>query len=583
MEAFKKLWISEQTLKALEKKGFETPSPIQEQVIPLLLAGDEDIIGQAATGTGKTAAFGIPLIEKLTPKRKPQALILAPTRELATQVAQEIDSFQSGPAKDQLKITPIYGGQSYDIQIRALKRGTDIIVGTPGRVIDHLKRRTLDLSNVEKFILDEADEMLNMGFIDDIQKIFEEIKKDSQVLLFSATMPKTILRVAEKYMGKYQLVQVKKEQLTTTQTEQIYFEVNERDKFEALCRIADIEPDFYAIVFCKTKYTADTITASLIEKGYDAQALHGDIQQKQRERILKLFKNKKINILVATDVAARGIDVDNVSHVINYSLPQDPESYVHRVGRTGRAGNTGTAITFVSPQEYKGMMYVQRITNTEIKKAEIPEIDDIISTRKAKLKKTLDFITQGEGYKKFMPIAQELVESTDPVEVISALLKIHYQDVFDKEQYQTINKVTIDTTGKTRLFIALGRKDGFSPKSLVEHIQKETNVSQKVIDDVKVLEDFSFITVPFVDAEVIIKIFEKKRASGERPLISKAKDDRSNNRRWRSSGWRRENSRGGDRNRSRENRRWGDRERNWNYRKTNRNNNSRSRDRNSRR
>ncbi|PID34773.1 MAG: RNA helicase, partial [candidate division SR1 bacterium] len=292
--------------------------------------------------------------------------------------------------------------------------------------------------------------------------------------------------------------------------------------------------DFYAIVFCKTKYTADTITASLIEKGYDAQALHGDIQQKQRERILKLFKNKKINILVATDVAARGIDVDNVSHVINYSLPQDPESYVHRVGRTGRAGNTGTAITFVSPQEYKGMMYVQRITNTEIKKAEIPEIDEIISTRKAKLKKTLDFITQGEGYKKFMPIAQELVESSDPVEVISALLKIHYQDVFDKEQYQRINKVNIDTTGKTRLFIALGRKDGFSPRSLVEHIQKETNVKQNLIDDVKVLEDFSFITVPFVDAEVIIKIFEKKRASGQRSLVSKAKDDRNSSRRGRS-------------------------------------------------
>lgn len=544
MQAFKKLWISDKTLQALERKGFETPSPIQEKVIPLLLAGDENIIGQAATGTGKTAAFGIPLIEKLTPQRKPQALIMAPTRELAVQVAQEIDSFQSWPAKEHLKIVPIYGGQSYDIQIRALKKWADIVVGTPGRIIDHLNRKTLDLSNVEKFILDEADEMLNMGFIDDIETIFQNISTKSQVLLFSATMPKTILKVAKKYMGEYELVAVKKEQMTTTQTEQIYFEVNERDKFEALCRIADIEPDFYAIVFCKTKYTVDTITAKLIEKGYDTQALHGDIQQKQRERILKLFKNKKINILVATDVAARGIDVDNVSHVINYSLPQDPESYVHRVGRTGRAGNTGTAITFVSPQEYKTMMYVQKITNTNIKKAKIPEIEEIISTRKEKLKKTIEFISQGEAYKKFLPVAEELIKDQDPTNVLAALLKIHYQEVFDVENYQNISEVNIDMTGKTRLFIALGRKNGYSPKTLVEHIQKETNVNQSVLDDVRVMDDFSFVTAPFVDAEIILKTFEKKRESGQRSIVSKAKDNKSwwGSRRswgnWWRNGWR---------------------------------------------
>lgn len=544
MEAFKTLWISEKTLKALERKGFETPSPIQERVIPLLLAGDENIIGQAATGTGKTAAFGIPLIEKLTPQGKPQALIMAPTRELAVQVAQEINSFQSWPVKDQLNIVPIYGGQSYDIQIRALKKGADVVVGTPGRIIDHLNRGTLDLSSVEKFILDEADEMLNMGFVDDIQTVFEKIHSDSQVLLFSATMPKTILRVAKKYMGDYQLVAVKKEQMTTTQTDQIYFEVHERDKFEALCRIADIEHDFYAIVFCKTKYDVDTITAKLIERWYDTQALHGDVQQKQRERILKLFKDKKITILVATDVAARGIDVDDVSHVINYSLPQDPESYVHRVGRTGRAGRTGTAITFVSPQEYKSIMYLQRITKTDIKKWEIPEVEEIIKTRKEKLKKTLEAIMEKDSYKKLLPVAEELIKDQDPTNVLAALLKIHYQEVFDAENYQNISEVNIDMTGKTRLFIALGRKNGYSPKTLVEHIQKETNVNQSVLDDVRVMDDFSFVTAPFVDAEIILKIFEKKRESGQRSLVSKAKDNKSW---WGNSRGRRNNNRWGSR------------------------------------
>ena len=337
--SFFEFGLSQQMLDSLEKKGFETPSPIQTQVIPLLLAGQQNIIGQAATGTGKTAAFGIPLLEKLTPANNPQAIILVPTRELAIQVAEEINSLQA-EKKHRLSILSIYGGQSYDIQLRALKKGVDIVVGTPGRVIDHLNRRTLKLQEVSYMILDEADEMLNMGFIDDIEEIFQHTNPDKKVLLFSATMPKPILNIAKKYMGEYQLVSVKSQQLTTTQTTQLYFEVREGDKFEALCRIIDIEPDFYGIVFAKTKLDCDFITTKLNERGYQAQGLHGDVQQKQRERILKAFKDKHTRILVATDVAARGIDVNDISHVINYSLPQDTESYVHRVGRTGRAGKT---------------------------------------------------------------------------------------------------------------------------------------------------------------------------------------------------------------------------------------------------
>lgn len=263
--SFSELGLSKEMLASLKNKGFETPSPIQEQVIPLLMTGDKNIIGQAATGTGKTAAFGIPLIERLTPAKRPQAIILTPTRELAIQVAEEINSFQSD-TKEKLSIVSIYGGQSYDIQLRALKKGADIIVGTPGRVIDHLNRRTLKLDAIEYMILDEADEMLNMGFIDDIEEIFKQTPEQKKVLLFSATMPNGILKVAKKYMGDYQLVSVKTAQMTTTQTTQIYFEVREGDKFEALCRIIDIEPDFYGIVFCKTKLDCDFVTTKLNER-----------------------------------------------------------------------------------------------------------------------------------------------------------------------------------------------------------------------------------------------------------------------------------------------------------------------------
>lgn len=274
------------------------------------------------------------MIEKLQGTHRPQALILAPTRELANQVAEEIESFQTG--KD-LRVLSIYGGQSYTIQISALKKGVDIVVGTPGRVIDHLDRGSLKLDSLEYFILDEADEMLNMGFIDDIETIFKKANPDKKVLLFSATMPKEILSVAKKYMGNYQLVSVKNDQMTTTQTSQIYFEVQEEDKLNALCRIIDVEPDFYGIVFCKTKLDVDFVTGKLMERGYQAHGLHGDILQKQRETILDQFKNKTAKILVATDVAARGIDVNDITHVINYALPQEIERYVHRVGRTGRA------------------------------------------------------------------------------------------------------------------------------------------------------------------------------------------------------------------------------------------------------
>ncbi|PZM86674.1 MAG: ATP-dependent helicase [candidate division SR1 bacterium] len=523
VKAFSALGLTEKTLHALEKKGFQSPSPIQAQVIPLLLQGKRNIIGQAATGTGKTAAFGIPLIEKLLPTGKPQALILTPTRELANQVAEEIASFQSTRA---LKIVAIYGGQSYGLQIAALKRGADIIVGTPGRIIDHLDRGKLDLSQISNFILDEADEMLNMGFIDDIEAIFKKANPEKNVLLFSATMPKEILRVAKKYMGEYELIAVKNQQMTTAQTSQIYFEVNEQDKFHALCRIIDVESDFYGIIFCKTKLDVDYLTKQLLEKGYQAQGLHGDVIQKQRENILSQFKEKTIKILIATDVAARGIDVNDVSHVINYALPQDIESYVHRVGRTGRAGKTGIAISFVSPQEYKKLISLQKITKTDIQKAQIPTPELIVQKRKEQLLEDVQAILAGKKYLEYSPLVEELLKQHPAEAVIAALLRLNYEESFNPAAYQDIGEVKLDFAGKTRLFIALGRKAGYSPRGLVDFLVAEAGVKSRDIDDVRVMDDFSFVTLPYLEAEHVLHTFKTQKVKGK-SLITKAKAPRT--------------------------------------------------------
>lgn len=384
---FKALGLSDSTLKALKKKGFEEPTPIQEKVIPLFLKGECDIIGQAQTGTGKTTAFGAPIIEKIHEKSgKIQAIILTPTRELAIQVSEELNSLK-GDKK--LHIIPIYGGQSMTQQLRALKSGVDIVVGTPGRVIDHLERKSLNLKDVAYFVLDEADEMLNMGFIDAIKEILNATGPEKRMLFFSATMPKAILGIVKKYMQKYEHVAIE-EELVTDLTEQIYFEVQENDKFEALCRIIDIEDDFYGLIFCRTKTDTSRLAQNLGDRGYLVDALHGDLSQQEREKILNKFRKQKINILVATDVAARGIDIIELTHVINYSLPQDPDSYVHRIGRTGRAGKQGTAITFVTSTEYRRLTYIKKTSKSDMKKGRLPEIKDVIKAKRARVKAELE-------------------------------------------------------------------------------------------------------------------------------------------------------------------------------------------------
>ena len=528
MEKFKELGLSDETLAAISKKGFEEPTEIQTLTIPLLLNNTSDIIAQAQTGTGKTAAFGLPLIERLDPYEKNvQAIILAPTRELVIQVCEEINSLKG---KSEISIAPIYGGQSIELQLRKLKRGVTIVVGTPGRILDHIKRKTLQLGSVKYFILDEADEMLNMGFVDDIEKIFEKTPAEKRVLLFSATMPNMIKKLAERYMGKYSHIKTKTD-LTTNLTDQIYFEVSLRDKFESLCRIIDIETKFYGLVFCRTKNDVDDIAAQLFDRGYSAEGLHGDIAQSQREKILNKFKKGNISILVATDVAARGIDVNNLSHVINYSIPQNPEAYVHRIGRTGRAGNQGTAITFITPSEFKKLVFIKRAAKTEIRRENVPEVKDIINIKKLKISEDIENLINDKKHNDSVKWAKELLEKRSPKDLLAAVLQYSFGKIMDIENYQKMTplktqkrgRTLVEEEGQTRLFISKGRSDKITKKGLVELIIKQAGTRNNLIEDVEIYDNFSFITVPFTEAEIILKKF-RNFASGKRSIVSKAKD-----------------------------------------------------------
>lgn len=538
---FDALGLSEKTLSAIRAKGFEKPSPIQALTIPALLENKRDIIAQAQTGTGKTAAFGLPVLEQIIPGTgKVQSLILVPTRELALQVTDELQSFRTNG----LQISAIYGGASMTEQLRRLKKGIDIVVGTPGRILDHLRRGTLDLSDVKFIVLDEADEMLNMGFIDDVEEILGKTPDNRRTLLFSATMPPKIKELSARFMHDIQLLKAESTFVTSDLTDQIYFEVREGDKFDALTRIIDIENEFYAIIFCRTKIGVDELVTKLIERGYAADGLHGDVSQAMREKVLNKFKKKTINILAATDVAARGIDVNNLTHVINYSLPQDPESYVHRIGRTGRAGNQGTAITFISNAEYRQFLSMKRIVKAEIRKEEIPTIADIITTKRTNIQNDIKEVIESGLFEEYNEMANAILADNDPLTALAACLKLSFKNDLDVSSYNEIRGFSVDRKGTARIFIAMGAKDGFNARSLVQMVQDETNIPQAKINDVKVLEEFSFITVPFELAEQVTR---NLNVGGGRPIAEIAKDKKGGDRGGRDRDRGDRGSRGGDR------------------------------------
>ena len=522
MKSFEELGLSERTLEVLKRKGFEMPTPIQEKAIPAMLEGNKDIVGQAQTGTGKTAAFGLPILERLPENSSfVQALVLTPTRELAIQVAEEIHSLKGNK---KITVVPIYGGQSIGLQLRSLRKGVDIVVGTPGRVLDHIKRKTLRLDKVSYLVLDEADEMLNMGFLEDVKTIMEKTPTDKKTLLFSATMPSEILRIAKQYMREYELLKVSPGQLTVSKTDQIYFEVSAGDKFEALCRIIDIEEEFFGLVFCRTKVDVDNIAKHLIDRGYDADALHGDISQNMREKILGKLKKKEISILVATDVAARGIDVHDLTHVINYALPQDPEAYVHRIGRTGRAGKQGIAITFITASEYRKLQYIKQKAKTDIRKASLPKVKDVIKAKRQRIKSQLEEIKTLHLQKEYIEISKELLEDHLPEEILAALLQHTFSKELSEKSYTEIGETVVDKKGKTRLFVAQGSRTGLSSSKLIKMIKDRCGISEQRIRDVKILDNFSFISLPFNDAEKVLSFFNRhKKGSGL--IITKANQD----------------------------------------------------------
>ncbi|MDD7255755.1 DEAD/DEAH box helicase [Bullifex porci] len=536
LESFRVLGLSDKTLEALSEKGFSEPTDIQRECIPLLLENKLDVIGQARTGTGKTAAFALPILETIDEKDKStQALILAPTRELAMQVASEIDSLKG---KREISVDAIYGGTSYENQFKKLKKGLQIVVGTPGRIQDHLDRGTLDISKISFAVLDEADEMLDMGFVEDIEKILANSPKDKRMLLFSATMPDPILRLAENFMRDYTVVRIKKQESEEVLTEQYYYDLRESDKMEALCRIIDYSDDFYGIVFCKTKVQCEEIGRKLSERGYNAEALHGDLSQKQREIILQNLRDHKIKILVATDVAARGIDVQELTHVINFTIPQDPEVYIHRIGRTGRAGKKGTAITFVTPSEARKFGFIKRISRMSIEKGTLPSSNDIILKKKERIldKVRASFKEQAIEYEE---IAAKLLEEEDSFVIVKALLKLLYKNELDKSQYHTIRSLekpqdkkkkskddkAIDDGGTTRLFIAMGRKDGLTKRLLANMLIERCRVRDEDIQNIEVMDEFSFINVPSMYADLIINAFKTRGEKGK-PLIVKAKAEK---------------------------------------------------------
>ncbi len=519
---FSDLGLSEKMLAAITKKGYEYPSPVQAGVIPLLLNGDKDIIGQAQTGTGKTASFGIPLLERLDKNsRDIQAMILAPTRELAIQVAEEIKSF----AVDGVNIQLLYGGQNVRDELSGLKRGPQIVVGTPGRVKDHLiKRRTLNLDNINYFILDEADEMLNIGFKEEIEEILEHTPKQKKVLLFSATMPRSIQDIVHKYIGDHDKVTIQREEKTNKNITQVCYKVNEGDKFEALCRVIEVEFDFYGIIFCRTKSDVDDVAARLMNRGYKVEGIHGDIDQSMREKTLARFKNKSISILVATDVAARGIDVNSLTHVVNYSLPDSAETYTHRIGRTGRAGNKGEAISFVSRRDSRMLMFIERLIKQKIEVAKLPEVAQVIEFKKKRLvTNTQEFIDAKQG-EKYFELAKQLLELGEAHEVLAALIKEGYGNEFSETHYNMIredSRPANNPNGTKRLFVAKGKLDNLTPGTLIKFLEREAEAKIGDVGQIEIMNEFSFINVTESDAELILAIFKQKNS--RKPLVVEAK------------------------------------------------------------
>jgi ATP-dependent RNA helicase DeaD len=518
MKTFEELDISPAVSRALTEMGFEAPTPIQTAAIPPALGG-RDIIGQAQTGTGKTASFGIPVVEKKAAGVRPYALILEPTRELAIQVAEEITRI--GQYR-KCSVLPVYGGASMERQLRALRKGTDIVVGTPGRLIDHLYRKSLSLAGVSIVVLDEADEMLDMGFIDDIEQILQSLPPERQTMLYSATMSPEIMKVAKRHMKDPVRIAINVKDIVAPKIQQVFYEVLERDKMEVLTRLLDVETPELTLVFCHTKREVDEVSATLQQRGYNTGALHGDFTQSHREEIMSRFRGGDIEILVATDVAGRGIDVENISHVINYSIPQNPEGYIHRIGRTGRAGRSGIAVTFVTPREYRQLQLIEKIARTKLSRKEIPSAAEVKKARRRIMKEELSAVIEKGGHAPYLAAVKELSESLDPAEMTAAALSLAFGQM-EVAELKRQAPVRDREKGMTRLFFTVGRKDRIEPAEILRTIAREARIPGRSVGKIDIMDSCTFVEVSSDIAEKVAAAMNNALIRGRKVSVAKAR------------------------------------------------------------
>ena len=584
LEKFGDLELDKKIVAALADMGFEEPSPIQKEGIPIALEG-KDMIGQAQTGTGKTAAFGIPILQNMDIHDKHiQALVMSPTRELAIQVAEEVSKIGKHM---RARVLPVYGGQPIDRQIRALRNGVQIVIGTPGRLLDHIRRGTIKLDGVKFLVLDEADEMLDMGFIEDMEEIIKNVPAERQTMLFSATMPKEILGLTKKYMHTPKVVAIHKEIVTAPLIDQYYYET--RDKVDGLCRILDTADNSKMIIFCRTKKGVDELVSALGTRGYLADGLHGDLSQNQRDKVMKKFRAGNSDILVATDVAARGLDIDNITHVVNFDIPQDPESYVHRIGRTGRAGNTGIAITFITAREFRQLKLIERTIKTKIIRGTLPTTANVLERQRDQILTKMQSVLELNNYQDYLNIVESLEIDYKDKDIAAAALQLMQEgnkalepasepvepEVFkvgrsdyrksdrkhrdrdsykrrehdsdkhegskkestkresskrkDKSEGKHESHTTYDlkhtgaARGMVRMFLNIGTNAKITVRDIVQVVAEKGKIPAKDIGRINIYDKFSFLEVPSKNAEKLLNAMQRSTMRGYKVNLEPAK------------------------------------------------------------
>ncbi len=548
---FEELGVSEPLRKAVEELGFETPMPVQERVIPHLLNEDGDVVALAQTGTGKTAAFGIPVLQRLDPElNKPQALILSPTRELCLQIASDLADFSK--YMPDIKVIPVYGGSSIQSQIKALKSGAQVIVATPGRLIDLINRGVVKLEDVHTVILDEADEMLNMGFLDSINEILDHVPDNRKMLMFSATMPKEIARIASKYMHNPQEFVVGTRNEGAANVRHVYYMVNARDKYLALKRIADDSPNIYAIIFCRTRRDTQEIAENLIRDGYNADSLHGDLSQQQRDMVMKKFRDRVITMLVATDVAARGLDVDDLTHVINYGLPDDAAVYTHRSGRTGRAGKSGVSVAIIHSREKGRLREIERIIGKTFERKEVPTPEHIIEKQLFSLADRIERVEVNDSeMEKYLPGVMKKLGWLTSEDLIKRVLSLEFRrlleyykdapkiDLIDekpaknrkdkkKEEPRSMEEKDRRTASKgmERVYVNVGKRDGFFAGNLIETLNKNVAGPRVDVGRIDLMPSYSLFDVKKSDAKRVVNSLKGAEFFGKRLYSEIAEADK---------------------------------------------------------